>query len=367
MRAVWITKHGGRGVLQVRETPDPLLGEGEIRIRVKACGLNFAEVTARQGLYPDAPKPPCVVGYEGAGIVEALGPGVASSEYGDCEVGSRVLYLSLFGGHADVVTVPARNVFRIPDSMSFEEAAALPVNYLTAHHILFEIRRIKAGEHVLIHAAAGGVGTALLQLCKTVPDVVTYGTCSAGKHDYVREQGCDHPIDYRHTDYPPEIMRLTDGRGVDLIIDSLGGPDWRRGFQLLRQAGMLVACGVANINKGQKRHLFHVLSTLVFSSRFSPLKLMDTNRAVAGLNMGHLWNEPGLMRGQMESVLRYHQQGKIKPHVFETFPFDRAADAHAALEERLNTGKVLLIPPGNDATRSTASEKSERDRDSISP
>ena len=348
----------------MRETPDPPLGDDEIRIRVKACGLNFAEVTARQGLYPDAPKPPCVVGYEGAGIVEAIGPGVTSSEV---RVGSRVLYLSLFGGHSDVVCVPAINVFPISNATSFADAAALPVNYLTAHHILFEIRRIKAGEHVLIQAAAGGVGTALVQLCQTVPDVVTYGTCSPAKSAYVRELGCDHPIDYQNMDYASEVMRLTDGQGVDLIIDSLGGPDWKRGFQLLRPTGMLVAFGVANINKGEKRHILHVLSTLAFSTRFSPLKLMDTNKAVAGLNMGHLWSEPGLMRRQMQSVLRYWDEGKIKPHVFEAFPFDRAADAHAALETRQSTGKVLLIPPGSDVAQATFSDRTGGKRDSLSP
>src|SRR5258708_9784292 len=159
MRAVWITKSGGPEVLAVRETPDPEPGPGQVRVRVHAAGLNFAEVMARQGLYPDAPKPPCIVGYEVAGVVEALGPGVAEPQ-----VGRRVMALVRFGGHADVVCAPTEQVLEIPDAMSFEEAAALPVNYLTAYHMLFRVANLRSGERVLVHLAAGGVGFAVLPL-----------------------------------------------------------------------------------------------------------------------------------------------------------------------------------------------------------
>jgi len=174
MQAIWITKHGGANVLEVREGPDPEPAAGEVRIKVRASGLNFAEVMARQGLYPDAPKTPCVVGYEVAGEVDAIGAGVT-----DVKVGDRVAAMTRFGGHASVVTAPEAQVFPMPESMSFEEGAALPVNYLTAYHMLFEIKRVRPGENVLVHMAAGGVGTAALQLCRTVEDVTTYGTCSA--------------------------------------------------------------------------------------------------------------------------------------------------------------------------------------------
>ncbi len=340
MRAIWITKHGGPEVLSVRETPDPPLGRDEVKIRVKAAGLNFAEVTARQGLYPDAPRPPCVVGYEGAGVVEARGEAAGASP----PVGARVLYLSRFGGQADTVCVPAHQVLAIPDAMSFEQAAALPVNYLTAHHVLFEVYRLRPGAHVLIHMAAGGVGTAALQLCRTVADVTTYGTASPSKHDYLRQQGCDQPIDYRGNDYVREIQRLTNGRGVDLVVDPLGGPDWRRGYSLLRPCGMLVACGVSNVHGGQRRNLFRVVSVLARSPRFSPISLMNDNRAVGGVNMGHLWGEGPLLRRQMVTLLELYEAGRLAPQVCETVPFSRAADAHRILEERRNLGKVVLIP-----------------------
>src|SRR5580704_13960244 len=228
MRAVWITKPGGPEALEVRETADPVPGPGQLRIRVRAAGLNFADVMAAQGLYPDAPKPPCVVGYEVAGVVDALGE--RTQGYA---AGQRVLAMTHFGGHADVVCVPADYVLAIPDAMSFEEAAAIPVNYVTAYHMLFRVAGVRPGERVLVHMAAGGVGTAVLQLCRTVEDLEVFGTASAAKHDVLKAQGCAHPIDYHATDYAAEVRRLTGGEGVDIVLDPLGGNDWRKGLKLL--------------------------------------------------------------------------------------------------------------------------------------
>jgi NADPH:quinone reductase-like Zn-dependent oxidoreductase len=339
MRAVWIRKHGGPEMLEVRETPDPEPRAGEVRVRVRACGLNFAEVMARQGLYPDAPKPPCVVGYEGSGVVDMLGAGVSGPA-----VGSRVIYLSMFGGHADVVCVPEEQVTVMPDAMSFEHGAALPVTYLTAYHMLFEIARLRGGEHVLVHMAAGGVGTAVLQLCKTVPGVVTYGTASAAKHDFVRGHGCHHPIDYRTQDYVAEIKRLTGGKGVDLVLDALGGPDWGKGYRLLKPAGLLIAFGLANANKGDKRRLVHVVGQLLRSPLFRPMQLMSDNRAVAGVNMAHLWHETALLRREIDALMELYRRGAIQPHIGGSFSFERAAEAHGELEHGRNVGKILLTP-----------------------
>lgn len=340
MHAVFITKHGGPEVLEVRETPTPEPKTGEVRVAVKLAGLNFAEVSARQGLYPDAPKPPCVVGYEGSGVVEAVGEGVT-----DLSVGDRVSYMSRFGGHASHVVVPADQALRMPDAMSFEDGAAIPVNYLTAHHMLFEIARIRPGAHVLVHMAAGGVGTAALQLCQTVDNVTTYGTASAKKHDHVRAHGCTHPIDYRTKDYKEEVMRLTDGRGVDVVLDALGGPDWRKGYELLAPVGILVAFGLANSNTGSgKRNLFHVLGQLIRMPRFSPMKLMDDNRTVSGCNMGHLWDEKKLLRRQLEALMRFYEEGAIKPHVHAIHSFENAAEAFGDIEQGRNLGKVLMRP-----------------------
>jgi NADPH:quinone reductase-like Zn-dependent oxidoreductase len=339
VRAVTITRHGGPDVLAVREHPDPVAGPGEVLVDVKAAGLNFAEVTARQGLYPDAPKPPCIVGYEGAGVVASVGSGVTSPK-----PGTRVLYMSRFGGHAEKVATAAEMTAPIPDEMSFEEAAAIPVNYLTAYHMLFRVARVQPGYHVLVHMAAGGVGTAVLQLCRSIGGVTTYGTASAAKHEYVREHGCDHPIDYRTKDYVSEVRRLTDGRGVDVVLDALGGPDWSKGYGLLKPAGMLVAFGMANVNTGGKRRLVHVVSQLLRIRKYSPMTLMGDNKAVAGVNLGHLWDELELLHSHLDALLALYRDGKIRPHIHEAVPFDRAADAFGLLEFGRNRGKVVLVP-----------------------
>lgn len=339
MRAIFITKHGGPEVLEVREAPTPEPGAGQVRVAVELAGLNFAELSARQGLYPDAPKPPCVVGYEGSGVVEARGEGVTALAVGD-----RVAFMSRFGGHASHVVVPVDQALRMPESMSFEHGAAMPVNYLTAHHMLFEIARIRPGAHVLVHMAAGGVGTAALQLCRTVADVTTYGTASASKHDYVREHGCTHPIDYRNRDYVEEVRRLTDGRGVDVVLDALGGGDWRKGYGLLAPCGILVAFGLANSNTGGKRSLLNLIKQLVRVPRYSPMKLMDDNRTVSGCNMGHLWDEKALLRRQLEALVAMYEHGVVRPHVHAIHSFDQAAEAFGDIEHGRNLGKVLLRP-----------------------
>jgi synaptic vesicle membrane protein VAT-1 len=339
MQAIWITRHGGPNVLEVRESAAAEPKQGQVRVRVKAAGLNFAEVMARQGLYPDAPKPPCVVGYEGAGVVDALGPGVTSPA-----PGTRVLYLTRFGGHASSVVTAAEQVLPIPERMSFETAAALPVVYLTAYHMLFRIARLRGGEHVLVHMAAGGVGTAALQLCRTLPDVTTYGTASKSKHDVVREHGCTHPIDYKNQDYVMEVRRLSGGRGMDLVLDPLGGVDWKKGYSLLAPTGLLIAFGLANANTGGKRRILHVLKQLAQVPRFNPMKLMSDNKAVAGVNMGHLFGELELLGGELVELMKLYEASKIEPLIGARFPFSRVADAHAELEYGKNVGKVVLVP-----------------------
>lgn len=339
MKALWITGHGGHDVLELREAPDPAPRPGEVRIRVAAVGINFAEIMARKGLYPDAPPPPCVLGYEGAGVIDAVGASVRN-----LQVGTRALYVSHFSGHADTVCVPEEQVHVLPESMSFEQAAALPVNYLTAYHMLFRVTRIAPGDHVLIHMAAGGVGTALVQLCKTVPDVTTYGTCSQGKHAYALGQGLTHAIDYRTVDYVSEVMQRTHGRGVEFVYDALGGPDWSKDYSVLKSGGTLVAFGIANASMGEHRGLLRLLKVLAHSPIFTPIRLMNDNKGYAGVNMGRLFTETDVLKQAMRSLFALFEAGKIRPHVEHTFPFSRAREAFAVLEQRRNIGKVLLRP-----------------------
>ncbi len=339
MRAIWITRKGGPEVLEVRQGPDPVPAPGQVRVRVRAAGLNFAEVMARVGLYPDAPPPPCVLGYEAAGVVDALGPGTPGPP-----PGTRVVALSRFGAHADLVCVPARQVVPLPDGVGFEEAAALPVTYITAYHMLFRAAALRPGEKVLVHMAAGGVGIAVLQLCRTVPGVVAFGTASAPKHDAIRAEGCAHPIDYRALDYEGEVRRLTGGRGVDVVLDPLGGADWKKGYRLLRPGGRLVAYGFANLLSGERRSFLRLVRQAIRIPLFTPIGLMNDNKALVGVNIGHLWGELETLAEEMAALVDLWGKGEIRPRVDSTYPFDRAAEAHRRLQSRRSVGKIVLVP-----------------------
>ncbi len=338
MKAVVIPRIGRASVLEVRELPDPVPGPGEIRIAVKAAGLNFAEVSARQGIYPDAPKPPSVVGYEVAGIVDAVGNGATGLALGD-----RVWALTRFGGHAELVCTGADLVRRMPDALSFIEAAAIPVAYATAVMLVSSYGHVRANERVLIHMAAGGVGVAAVQLCRRVPGVTIFGTASASKHAFLRQLGVDHPIDYRSTDFEVAVREITGGRGVHLILDPMGGSHWRKNYRLLAPLGRLMLFGVANAAGPGKRSLWRVASQVLQSPRWTPMELMN-NRAVMGLNMGQLFDEPGVIKSGLDELATLIEAGVIRPVIDQVFPFSQAAKAHERIERRENVGKVVLVP-----------------------
>jgi synaptic vesicle membrane protein VAT-1 len=255
-----------------------------------------------------------------------------------------VLALTRFGGHADVVCVPAEQVLPMPEAMSFEEAAAMPVNYLTAYHMLFRVAGVRPGERVLVHTAAGGVGTAVLQLCRTVEDLDVFGTASAAKHDVLKAEGCAHPIDYHATDYAAEVRRLTGGEGVDIVLDPLGGHDWRKGLKLLRPGGRLVAYGFANLASGQRRRPARLVSQMAGIPLLTPLGLMNHNRTVSGVNIAHLWGQIATLCEELQAVLDLWEQGSVKPHIDRTYPFAAAAAAHRRILQHQNTGKIVLVP-----------------------
>jgi NADPH:quinone reductase-like Zn-dependent oxidoreductase len=343
MRAVVITKHGGPEVLQVQERSDPPVGPGEVRIAVKAAGINFADTLARTGLYPDSPKVPCVVGYEVAGEVESVGDRVRSVKPGD-----RVLAGTRFNGQAELVTVREDMVYELPEQLSFEEGAAFPVNYATAQAGLVVMGGLKKGERVLIHAAAGGVGISATQIAKGIGAEV-FGTASASKHEAIRKQGVDHAIDYRSQDFAEEVRRITGGEGIDVAFDALGPTSFRKDYQLLRQGGRLIMYGASEVQTGERRSVPTALRTLAkspFSSMpwWKGLGVMNENKGVFGLNMLSWWDSEGSLDRVIEPLMSGLQEGRLKPVVAEAFPFDRAPDAHRFIAERRNIGKVVLVP-----------------------
>jgi NADPH:quinone reductase-like Zn-dependent oxidoreductase len=318
----------------VQERPDPPPpAPGQVRVAVRAAGVNFADHMARVGLYPDAPKPPCVVGYEVAGTVEAVGDGVDAGR-----IGERVFAGTRFGGYAEIVNVKAIDSVRLPDELSFEQGAAIPVNYATAWAGLLGYGSLRAGERVLIHAAAGGVGIAAIKLAKAAGAEV-HGTASPGKHPRIVELGVDRAIDYRRDGWwkglPP----------YDIVLDAIGGTSLKRSYALLRPGGRLVGYGISSMQQGEKRSLRTALPQLLPMLRgFNLVKQLSESKAVIGLNMLTLWDDRGTLEPWITPLSAGMADGVIKPIVHAAVPFDNAAEAHRILAARENVGKVVLVP-----------------------
>ena len=331
MRQVVITRRGGPEVLEVREAPDLKPAPGQVRIRVRAAGVNFADVMARVGMYPDAPPLPGVLGYEVSGEIDLPID----------RAGEKVIALTRFGGQSEMVCVPAGAVIPMPSGLSFAEAASIPVVWLTAWHMLVELGNLRRGHVVLIHAAAGGVGTAAVQICRKF-GATSIGTASSGKHERLRELGLSHAIDYRKLDFEPEVKRITGGRGVDIALDPVG--TFRKSFRCLAPVGRLMMYGASATVSGERRNLFAALGTVLKMRWFHPLQLLPDNKGIFGVNMGQLWGETELLAREMREVLKGFSAGEFKAIVDQEIPFAEARRAHERLQARENFGKVVLVP-----------------------
>jgi len=337
VRQVFITRHGAPEVLQVRESDDPVAGKGQVRIRVKAAGINFADLMARMGLYPEAPKPPCVIGYEVSGEIDQLGEGVVGFSLGE-----RVFGMPRFGGYTDCIVLPATNVLKMPAKMTFEQAAALPVVSLTAHHMMLGNGNLRRNSKVLIHSAAGGVGLAAIQIAKT-RDCEIIGIASANKHEFLRSLGVQHCVDAAG-ELVPQVRAIVGDAGVDLVLDPVGGRSWADGFSLLAPAGRLVCFGFSAAVGGEKRSIFRALMAFLRVPKWSPMQLMESNRTVSGTNMLALMDQLDLLIPQFEELIAMFDSGQLDPRVDKAFPFAEAAAAHQYLHDRKAKGKVLLVP-----------------------
>ena len=334
MRAVVITRHGPPSVLKVQDRPDPPPpSAGQVRITVRASGVNFADHLARVGLYPDAPKVPSVVGYEVAGTIEAVGDGVDPAR-----VGERVMAGTRFGGYAEIVNAAADDTVVLPESMSFEQGAAVPVNYATAWAALHGYGSLRAGERVLVHAAAGGVGIAAVQLAKAAGAIV-HGTASPGKHDQLTALGIDRAIDYRRNGWWNGLQPY------DMVLDALGGTSLRRSLGLLRPGGRLVAYGFSAMQQGEKRSLRRAAPQVLAMLRgFNLIKQMEESKTVIGLNMLRLWDDRGTLEPWIGPLSTALSDGTAAPVVHAAVPFADAPEAHRILAARENIGKVVLVP-----------------------
>jgi synaptic vesicle membrane protein VAT-1 len=340
MRQIWITRAGPPEVLTVKEAPDPQPKAGEIRIRVEASGVNFADVLARLGMYPGLPPMPVVPGYEVGGRVDAVGPEVDAQW-----VGRDVMAFTAFGGYSDTVCVPLQATFVRPAGMSAADAAAIPVNYFTAWQLVYVMGGLKKNETVLVHSAGGGVGIAATQIAKHLGARVI-GTASAAKHAELRALGVDHLIDYRTEDFEVRTREITKGRGVELILDPIGGESVKKGFRALAPTGRLGVFGISSATESRLGGRLALLGVLLRTPwfAFNPLALMNANKGVFGVILGELAADPDRIRPWGDQLLDLWTQGVVKPKIAKTFRFDEAPAAHQFIQDRKNIGKVLLVP-----------------------
>jgi NADPH:quinone reductase-like Zn-dependent oxidoreductase len=336
MQQVVITRHGGPEVLHVRETAEPQLKSGDVLIDVQFSGINFADLLMRMGLYPSAPKPPFTPGYEVSGVITKVG-----STENDELLGKSVAALTKFGGYSSKVVVKKDRLIALPDGIDMAQAAAMPVVYLTSYVMLSLQAHLQKDEWVLIHNIGGGVGLAAAELSRMIGANII-GTASVGKHDRLREKGIHHLIDYNTEDFVARVKEITEGKGVDVIIDPIGGENLKKSYKALGSFGRLVVFGFSKAASGPRRKVLHLLKEYIKTPKFSPIKLMGHNKGVFGCHLGMVMDRQELLQECMQKLMSYFQSGDINPHVDRVFPLNRVTDAHQYIMDRRNFGKVLL-------------------------
>ncbi len=335
MRAVAIRRTGPPETLEAIEAPEPSAGPGQVVIRVRRAGVNFADVLARQGIYPDAPKLPFVPGYEVSGVVSSAGPGVA-----DFRAGERVAAFTLFGGYAELAVADARFAVPLPAEMDLSTAAAVPVNFATAYHCLFHTGPLLPGDRVLVHAAAGGVGLAAVQMAKGAGAAVFATAGSAEKIRFLEALGVERAIDYRADDFVEAVRRATGGEGVDVVLDSIGGRMIALDLRVLRPGGRIVSLGLAAAS-GLGRPA--MLRELLAAPRLQPIKLLESSRGFYGVNILRLFSHrPALASLLLRRAFELAASGTAKPVIAREFPLEKAWEAHMLLQGRATIGKLLL-------------------------
>ena len=336
MQQVVITRHGGPEVLHVRETAEPQLKSGDVLIDVKYSGINFADLLMRMGLYPSAPKPPFTPGYEVSGVIAKVG-----STENDELLGKSVAALTKFGGYSSKVVVKKDRLIALSDGVDMALAAAMPVVYLTSYVMLSLQAHLQKDEWVLIHNIGGGVGLAAVELSRMIGANII-GTASAGKNDRLREKGIHHLIDYYTEDFVARVKEITEGKGVDVIIDPIGGENLKKSYKALGSFGRLVLFGFSKAVSGPRRKVLHLLKEYIKTPKFSPIQLMGHNKGVFGCHLGMVMDRQELLQECMQKLMSYFQSGDINPHVARVFPLNRVTDAHQYIMDRRNFGKVLL-------------------------
>ncbi len=333
MQAIYLTKNGKAKIaFEKREIKLREPKKDEIAIEAEAFGLNFADVLARLGLYKECPPLPTVIGYETVGKVLKVGEQVKNIAVGD-----RVIAFTRFGGYSQYVITKAVAAVKISDDFSAGKALALATQYTTAYYAAYIAANVREGEKVLVHAAAGGVGTALVQLCK-LKNCKIYGTAGSDeKIEYIKKQGVDIAINYRENDFNTQISEK-----LDVVFDSIGGSTFKKGYKLLGSGGRMVPYGAATqLDAG---NFFSKLKFALSFGIYHPVGFIMQSKAMIGVNMLRIADDkPEILQYCMQNLVKLAEEGKIEPKVFKIYPIDELNEAHTALENRETIGKVGII------------------------
>jgi NADPH2:quinone reductase len=325
MQAIRMYKTGGTDVLELEQMHKPVPREGQVLVKIKSISINFADILVRRGHYPYMPDFPATPGAECAGYIERVGPGVENYT-----AGQPVL---VFGKpcYSSFLAVSKERIFPIPPGVDLDEAAALPVTYLAAWHMLHTMRRVREGETILLYAAAGGVGTAVLQLAKLAGARVIGLTSTDEKARFLREAGCWQVINYKTENVLSSVMDYTRGQGADLILDSVGGEGFKDNFRMLNTLGQIIWFGISG---GMPRT--NILKT--FARNPAP------SHTVSVFHLFSIIQNRPLLRRSMENLINLLADGKIKPVIHARLPLLDAGKAQLMLEQQQNIGKIILHP-----------------------
>jgi NADPH2:quinone reductase len=338
MKAIFLVRNGdSSSAFEIRETPIPVPGHDEVVIRAEASGLNFADVMARRGLYKAAPPKPAILGYDIAGTIHSVGSGVSG-----LKKGQRVAAMSRFGGYAEYAVTKAGAVIPLPDGMDAALATSLATQASTAVYSALFASRLYKNEKILIHAAAGGVGTFLVQLAKSA-ECTVFGSASTSKHGYLKELGVDFPIDSRAENPYDQVTGLIGADKLDVVFDNIGGLSFKRGLAALGHGGRMVSYGAAAQNRGNRSGRLSSLRVGLGFGFHSPIRLIVRSSSIIGVNMLALADhKPAVMEEVMAEVGKLTRAGILKPVLGKSFPASEIAAAHDYLESRQSIGKVAI-------------------------
>jgi NADPH:quinone reductase-like Zn-dependent oxidoreductase len=341
MKAVYVTRYGDPGVLQFGEAPIPEPGPSQVLVRVRCIGLNFADIVGRFGAYPGTPKPPYIPGLEFSGDVVGTGEKVTRFRTGD-----RIMGYSKLGSHAEYVLVNEHFATVIPSKMTYEEGASFLVSMLSAYHGIVRLANLRTGELLLVHAAAGGVGLASLQIGRHLNAEVFATAGTDEKVALARSFGAHHVINYTTTEFEKEISRITNGYGVDVVMDSVGGEVFKKSWQLMAPMGRYLMLGVSSMTTADGNLTRSMIADAYEQMKpIFPPSLIHTNKGIFGFNLGLITGKERYFEEAATELLTWYNLGAIRPLVGKVFPFEEIVAAHRYLQNRQSVGKVVVVVP----------------------